>query len=81
MTRKIDLNGATVFSDDCNIYDVYMLIIDEDEKSIDCSDANGFTIALIYYEDSESCGFINCDENGRLKGYAEELVKNGMLVI
>ena len=78
---KINLNGATVFSADCSIYDVYLLIIDKTEKTIECNDINGFVIALIHYEDSDECGYINYDENGEIMPYAESIVENGMLVI
>ena len=81
MTRKIELNGAIVFTDDTSIYDVYLLIIDEEEKTIECNDMNGFVIALIHYDDTEDCGFINYDGYGNILPYAEELVENGKLVI
>ena len=78
---KINLNGAIVFSQDCSIYEVYSIIIDNDEKTIECNDINGFTIALIHYEESDECGYINYDEKGNIMPYAEEIVKNGKLVI
>lgn len=81
MTRKVELNGAIVFTDDTSIYDVYLLIIDEEEKTIECNDMNGFVIALIHYDDTEDCGFINYDGNDDILPYAEELVENGKLVI
>ena len=77
----IELNGAIVFSSDCSIYEVYSIDIDTEEKTIECNDINGFIIAMIHYEESDECGYINYDENGNIMPYAEEIVKNGELVI
>ena len=50
---RIDFpTGATIMTEDCSYCDVYMLIIDEEEKSIDVSDYNGMMIGMIHYDDN-----------------------------
>lgn len=50
---RIDFpNGALIMTEDCSYCDVYMLIIDEEEKTIDVSDNYGMMIGMIHYDDS-----------------------------
>lgn len=50
---KIDFpNGALIMTEDCSYCDVYMLIIDEEEKTIDVSDDYGMMIGMIHYDDN-----------------------------
>ena len=50
---RIDFpNGALIMTEDCSYCDVYMLIIDEEEKTIDVSDNYGMMIGMIHYDDN-----------------------------
>lgn len=72
---------AIVYTDTVDIYDVYFIIIDTEEKTIDCSDSNGFSIANIHYEECNEIGFLEYDERERLTGDSHIIVKNGKVVI
>ena len=49
---KIELeHGGIVTTDNCAYCDVYMLIVNKEEKQIEINDSSGFTIGLINYED------------------------------
>ena len=64
-----------------DIYDINMIIIDEEDKTIDCSDINGFTIAVINYENEEEVGYLEYDEKELLTGESYPIVKNGEIVV
>ena len=72
---------ALIYSDDADIYDVYFIIIDDGDKTIDCCDQHGFSIAKIFYAKSEEIGYLKYDENERLSGDDDIIVKNGELVM
>ena len=49
---KIELeHGGVVTTDNCAYYDVYMLIVNKEEKQIEINDSSGFAFGLINYED------------------------------
>lgn len=51
---KIELeHGGIVTTDNCAYYDVYMLIVNKEEKQIEIDDSSGFAIGLINYEDED----------------------------
>lgn len=60
---KIKLNDAIISTDNCNFYNVYLLIIDEEDKSIDISDSFGMTIGYIYYGNEKEVIAINNKNN------------------
>ena len=79
---RIDFNPyVLMYTDDTDIYDVYFIIIDKKEKTIDCCTSSGFSIAMIHYEDAKEIGYLEYDTNERLTGEDITLVKNGKLVI
>lgn len=79
---RIDFNPyVLMYTDDTDIYDVYFIIIDKEEKTIDCCTGNGFSIAMIHYEDAKEIGYLKYDMNERLTDEEIILVKNGKLVI
>ena len=79
---RIDFNPyVLMYTDDTDIYDVYFIIIDEEEKTIDCCTSSGFSIAMIHYKDTKEIGYLEYDTNERLTGEDIILVKNGKLVI
>lgn len=78
---KIDFNpSALVFTDVTDIYDVYFMIIDGDEKTIDCSDNTGMSIAYIHYEDCKECGYLPYSDDGKLTGDVVSFIKDGELI-
>lgn len=78
---RIDFKySAIVYSDEVDIYDVSFIIIDENEKTIECNDQRGFAIANIHYKNSKECGFIPDGEDGRMSGDFFDLVENGELI-
>lgn len=74
-------NYATVDSGTTDIYDVYFIIIDEEQKTIECNDYNGMAIGTIFYEECEECAYLPIDNNDRLTGERIIIVKNGKVVI
>ena len=51
---KIELeHGGIVITDNCAYYDVYMLIVNKEEKQIEINDSSGFATGLINYEDED----------------------------
>ena len=78
---RIDFNPtALVFTDATDIHDVYFIIIDEDEKTIDCSDNMGMSIANIHYKECEECGYLPYNHEGRLTGEQITFIKDGKLI-
>ena len=78
---RVDFNpSALVFTDATDIYDVYFLIIDEDEKTIDCSDNNGMSIANIHYSECETIGYLPYNNEGKFTGEQVIIIKNGELI-
>lgn len=78
---RIDFNPyAIVYTDDTDIYDVYFIIIDETEKTIDLCDNNGFSIGNVHYENAKEIGCLYYDENERLNGDSDIIVQNGNLI-
>lgn len=79
---KIDLQyGGIIMTADCTFYDADMLIINEEEKSIDISDSNGMMIGMIYYDNSTKEVTMNkYDSHGRLTGNIIDIINNGKLV-
>lgn len=57
-------NGVTVLYEHCNIYDVYMIDIDEDR--IELSDNMGMVIGTIDSDQINECAIINYNDNGRM---------------
>ena len=57
-------NGVTVLYKHCNIYDVYMIDVDEDR--IELSDSMGMVIGTIDTDQLKECTVINYDNNGRI---------------
>ena len=79
---RIDFNPyVIVYTDDTDIYDVHLIIIDTEEKTIDCCDTYGMSIAGIHYENAKEIGYLKYNEKERLTGDSEILVKNGKLII
>ena len=79
---KITFNSyATVDSGITDIYDVHFIIIDEEQKTIECNDTNGMAIGTIFYEECEECAYLPMDNYDRLTGERIIIVKNGRLVI
>lgn len=72
---------AIIYTDDTSIYDVSSIIIDDVEKTIDVSDTDGFSIANISYWKTKEVGCLYYDENERLNGDSDIIVKNGELQI
>ena len=78
---KIELHDAIIVTETVSIYEVYLLIIDEEEKTIDCSDSGGMTIAMIHYENEKYCEILLRDyDDDRLNGNTIDLIKNGQLI-
>lgn len=57
-------NGVTVLYEHCNIYDVYM--IDVDEYRIELSDNMGMVIGTIDSDKINECAIINYNDDGRM---------------
>lgn len=57
-------NGVTVLYEYCNIYDVYMIDVDEDR--IELSDNMGMVIGTIDSDQINECAIINYNDNGRM---------------
>lgn len=78
---RFDFNPtAIVYTDSTDIYDVYFLIIDKDDKTIELNDQSGFSIGLIHYENCEECGYMPHSTDLKLNGENFPLVKNGELI-
>ena len=78
---KIKLNnGGYVSTTNCTFYDVYIIIIDEEEKTIDVSDQFGMMIGLIHYENEKEITFAEYDSFGRLKPEIEDIIENGKII-
>lgn len=56
--------GVTVLYEHCNIYDVYMIDVDEDR--IELSDNMGMVIGTIDSDKINECAIINYNDNGRM---------------
>lgn len=56
--------GVTVLYKNCNIYDVYMIDVDEDR--IELSDNTGMVIATIDSDQINECAIINYNDNARM---------------
>ena len=56
--------GVTVLYEHCNIYDVYMIDVDEDR--IELSDNMGMVIGTIDSDQINECAIINYNDNGRM---------------
>ena len=72
---------AIIYTDYTDIYAVHFIIIDEEEKTIDCCDEYGFSIAGIHYADAKEIGYLTYNYRERLTGDSYILIKNGELVI
>lgn len=72
---------AIIYTDYTDIYDVHFIIIDEEAKTIDCSDEYGFSIAAIHYAEAKEIGYLIYTSDERLSGDSEILIKNGEVVI
>lgn len=69
-----------IYTDNVDVYDVYQIVINEEEKTIDCSDNNGFMIANIHYENLNEVGCLKYDENERLTGESKTIIEKGNIV-
>lgn len=56
--------GVTVLYEHCNIYDVYMIDVDEDR--IELSDNTGMVIGTIDSDQINECAIINYNDDGRM---------------
>lgn len=72
---------AMMFTDTVSIYDVYFIIIDEDDGTIECNDQFGMIIGLIHYKNCEEVGYLKYNHFEELTGDEELIVKNGKLKI
>lgn len=71
-------NGCMMFYDAIAIHDIYSVDIDEEDKSIEFNDANGFVAANISdYSEVEEIGFVEYDDNGSLKPFEVLVIENG----
>lgn len=57
-------NGVTVLYEHCNIYDVYMIDVDEDR--IKLSNNMGMVIGTIDSDQINECAIINYNDNARM---------------
>lgn len=79
---RIDLKPyGLVYSGDTDIYDVDFLIIDEEEKTIECNSSSGFAIANIHYDECDEVGYLEYGDDERLTGNDITIAKDGKLVI
>lgn len=79
---RIDFNPyAIIYTDDTDIYDVYFIIIDETEETIDVCDNQGFSIANIHYKNAKEIGCLYYGDDERLNGDSDIIVENGELKI
>lgn len=79
---KIDFNPyVIIYTDDTDIYDVRFIIIDKKDKTIDCCDSNGFSIAGIHYENAKEIGCLYYNNRERLTGESDIIIQNGKVVI
>lgn len=73
-------NGCMTFYDAIAIHNIYSVDIDEEEKSIEFNDANGFVVANISdYSEVEEIGFVDYDSNGNLKPFEVLIIENGKM--
>lgn len=73
-------NGCMMFYDAISIHDIYSVDIDEEEKSIEFNDSQGFVAANISdYSDVEEIGFVEYDVNGDLKPFEVLIIENGKM--
>lgn len=69
-----------IYTDNVDVYDVHQIVIDESEKTIDCSDSNGFMLANIHYENLNKVGCLKYDENEKLTGESEIIIEKGNII-
>lgn len=75
---KIEIpNGALIATDNCDFYNVYLLIINESEKTIDLSGEDRMSIGLIAYENLSTVDIHEYKENGTFSGEINQIIKNG----
>jgi len=73
-------NGCMTFYDAISMHDIYSVDIDEEEKSIEFNDRNGFVVANISdYSEVEEIGFVEYDNNGSLKPFEVLIIENGKM--
>lgn len=73
-------NGCMMFYDAIAIHDIYSVDIDEEDKSIEFNDANGFVAANISdYSEVEEIGFVEYDSEGNLKPFEVLVIENGKM--
>lgn len=68
---------TTICTDNVDIYDISICIIDEKEKTIDCSDVNGMLVANIHYKDMQEVSYLEYGKNGMLTGNEYTLIQRG----
>lgn len=73
-------NGCMMFYDAIAIHNIYSVDIDEEEKSIEFNDSQGFVAANISdYSDVEEIGFVEYDVDGNLKPFEVLVIENGKM--
>ena len=82
VNMRINFNPyVLIYTDDTSIFDVHFIIIDKEEKTIDCCDEYGMSIAMIHYKDCEEVGYLKYNNKERFTGDVEIIIKNGKVVI
>ncbi len=77
MEKLMIKNGGILSTKNCDYYDVYLLMIDTEEKTIDVSDNTGFSIGLIHYKDEKEISLYKYDDEGKLGDDDVMIIKNG----
>ena len=72
--------GGVVMTPSCAFLDPYMLIVDEDEKTIEINDNMGMVEGIIYYENEKYVDINRRNENNRLLGDVVPIVKDGEVI-
>ena len=72
--------GGLLMTSTCTFYDPYLLIIDEEEKTIEINDHMSMTEGMIHYKNEEEVEFIRRNEKDELTGDCIQIIENGKLV-
>lgn len=72
--------GGLVMTSTCTFYDPYLLIIDEDEKTIEINDNMGMVEGMIHYKNEEEVTIMRRNEKDELDGNEIPIVENGELI-
>lgn len=78
---KIELKPyGLVYCDNADIYDVYTIIIDTEDKKLDLCDNIGMSIGTIYYENCKEVGYLKYNNRERLTGESEIIISDGEII-